>query len=105
MPYQWAGAHAYRDNASSRVIEPGERLPADVAERIAEAHPHDVATVDERDTTESPLDPDEHTVTELRDVLAGSDYTDEQLAALKTAEQAGKGRTTAVKAITAATHE
>jgi len=105
MPYQWAGAHAYRDHASSRVIEPGERLPADVAERIAEAHPHDVATVDERDTTESPLDPDDHTVTELQDALATGEYTDEQLAALKTAEQAGKDRTTAIEAITAAAHE
>ena len=41
-----AGAHAYRDHASDRVIAPGEILPEAVAERIAESHPHDVEAIE-----------------------------------------------------------
>jgi len=43
VTYVWDGSHAYRDHANDRVIEPGDELPADVADRIVASHPYDVA--------------------------------------------------------------
>lgn len=45
--YRWAGTHAYNDHANGRVIEPGEELPDDIAERVAESHPYDVEAVED----------------------------------------------------------
>lgn len=47
MAYRWTGSHAYRDHANDRVIEPGAEIPADAAERIAAAHPHQVEEIDQ----------------------------------------------------------
>lgn len=122
---RWDGAHAYRDHANDRVIEPGEFI-GDGAERIASAHPHDVERVtvdddgDAGDTggdtveseapgsdeqyVESPFDPGDHTVDELRDALENipDDVTDAELEALAEAERDGDNRTSALDAIEAA---
>jgi len=56
MPYEWHGSHAYRDHANGREIEPGDELPEDIAEQVADAHPHDVRAVDEGDSDEGDSD-------------------------------------------------
>jgi hypothetical protein len=58
MAYRWVGAHAFRDHANDRVIEPGERLPEDVAEQIAAAHPHDVEAIDDSEAEDTDSAPD-----------------------------------------------
>lgn len=121
---RWDGAHAYRDHANDRVIEPGEFI-GDDAERIAAAHPHDVerVTVDEGDAgdtggdeaesdaqtgggedVEPPFDPGDHTVDELRDALDDipDDVGNAELKALAQAEENGDNRTSALEAIQAA---
>jgi len=45
--YRWDGTHAYNDHENGRVIEPGDELPDDIAERVAESHPYDVETVED----------------------------------------------------------
>lgn len=47
--YRWAGTHAYNDHANGRVIEPGEELPDDISERVAESHPYDVGAIDDEE--------------------------------------------------------
>lgn len=44
--YRWAGSHAYNDHANGRVVEPGEELPDDIAERVAESHPYEVEPIE-----------------------------------------------------------
>lgn len=50
--YRWVGTHAYRDHRNDRVIETDEEI-GDDADRIAEAHPHDVERIDE-ESNENP---------------------------------------------------
>lgn len=45
--YRWDGTHAYNDHANGRVVEPGEKLPDDIAERVAESHPYDVESIED----------------------------------------------------------
>lgn len=59
--YRWVGAHAYRDHANGRRIEPGDAVPADIADAVADAHPDSV--------TAMPDDPD--------DADSGTDDTDD----------------------------
>jgi hypothetical protein len=51
--YRWDGTHAYKDHANDRVIEPGEELPDDIAERVSDSHPYDVEAIDEADEAEA----------------------------------------------------
>lgn len=115
VTYRWNGAHPYRDHANERTVGPGEALPADIAERVAAAHPHDVERVDEDagdeadgdagdGVAEPPLDPSEFSVDALREALSEGDYDDAELDAIAAAERAGDGdpRTTALDAIDAA---
>jgi hypothetical protein len=109
MARRWTGAHAFRDHANDRVIEPGEELPEDVADQIAAAHPHQVEQTDDEPTdtddeseATSPIDPTEHTVPELEDALEEGDYSDAELDAIADAEAAGESRNTALDAIEAA---
>jgi hypothetical protein len=45
--YRWTGSHAYRDHANDQTIEPGEELPAEIADRVAGAHPTDVEGIED----------------------------------------------------------
>jgi len=108
MAYRWMGAHAYRDHANDRSIEPGEELPEDIAEQVADAHPHDVERVEDDsdevaaeapEVPDPPFDPAEYTVDELHAALDDGDYSDAELDALADAEAAEEGRTTALEAI------
>lgn len=106
--YRWTGAHAYRDHANDRVIEPGEEFSDD---RIASHHPHQVEHV-ERDTDADGADTPatfeftdgecvrDLSVAELRDRLEGQPA--ETLDAIEAAERDGKDRSTALDAIDAA---
>lgn len=47
MTYRWTGSHAYRDHANDRVIEPGDKIPEDIADQVVDHHPHDVDAVEE----------------------------------------------------------
>jgi len=70
MAYEWHGSHAYRDHANGREIEPGDELPGDIADRLADAHPQDVRAVDADDADASG---DESASFDTDDWLAG-DY-------------------------------
>jgi len=84
--YRWVGAHAYRDHANDRVVERGEELPEDIAERVAAAHPHDVDVVEVDDvpgwSEEAWLDGD---YTERADAVADG-RVDAHLDAIEDAE-------------------
>jgi len=59
MALFWTGTHAYRDHASGRTIEPGEAIPEDCADRLAESHPRSVEErEDEDDEAEAAEDDD-----------------------------------------------
>jgi len=47
MTYRWDGTHPYHDHANGRVIEPGDEIPTDAADRIASSHPYDVVEADD----------------------------------------------------------
>jgi hypothetical protein len=55
--YRWVGAHAYRDHAHGRRIQPGELLPAGIAADVAAAHP-DSVTETSHGTTDTDTDAD-----------------------------------------------
>lgn len=117
--YRWVGVHAYNDHANGRVIEPGEELPDDIAERVAESHPYDVEAIDEDETdaeadtadesegsvswdeSDAPFDPGEYSVADLEDRLAEENFSTAELSALAGVEQAGGKRKTALEAIDA----
>jgi len=50
--YRWTGSHAYRDHANDQTIEPGEKLPDEIAERVAGAHPRDVEAIEDGDESD-----------------------------------------------------
>jgi|GEM_PF-6910401 len=102
MPYRWVGTHPYRDHRNDRVIGPGGIFEND---RIAEAHPQDVEHADGAGAVAEPQslpDPASFSVSELRDHLNDAGYGADALDRLAAAERDGKGRTTAIDAITAA---
>jgi len=45
--YRWVGVHDYNDHANDRVVEPGEALPDDISDRVAESHPYDVESIED----------------------------------------------------------
>jgi hypothetical protein len=118
VTYRWTGSHAYRDHAHDRVIDPGEELPADIADRVVTSHPHDVEELDEKDEdetadvdTDDPADdetesddvdphPGELTVTEIEERVADVDDR-EVLESIRELEANGDHRTTALEAIDA----
>jgi hypothetical protein len=84
--------------------EQGEEL--EVSEEILEQYPRRLERVEAEDVDDSdsdveeepevadpPIDPAEYTIDELQAGLAGSDYSNAELVALRSAEQDGKDRT------------
>jgi hypothetical protein len=84
----------------------------EVSEEILDQYPRRLERVEEADVNDSnadveeesevvdpPIDPGDYTIDELQEELAGTDYSDAELAALHSAEQDGKDRTGAKDAI------
>lgn len=97
--YRWVGNHDYRDHAHGRVIEPGEELPTEIAERVARAHPHDVDEV--TTTTHDDISIDvliEQTAAAQVDAIEAGEL-DDHLAALEEANDATNGYATVDDAI------
>lgn len=89
-----------------RRVEHGETVDVDedTASRLAENYNYERVEGDESEDGESedvepPFDPTEYTVDELDSRLADNDYTDDELAALRDAEESGEGRTSALDVI------
>ncbi|WP_455448305.1 hypothetical protein [Natrinema thermotolerans] len=110
MAYRWTGSHAFRDHANDRVIDPGEELPDDIAEQVADAHPHDVEEIDGEGDAESfeeridtvrdavTFDPADHTIDEIADLVEDVDSA-EELEGIRELEKHEKDRSGALDVI------
>ncbi|UIP00340.1 hypothetical protein Hbl1158_02925 [Halobaculum sp. CBA1158] len=62
-------------------------------EVVESADSADETEADESDSVDPPLDPANYTVSELETALEDGEYSDDELAAIRAAESAGKNRT------------
>jgi len=101
MPrYEWRGSDVFRDNRNDREIARGDIVELD--ESVAEPHSEFVRVEegdDEAGDEDLPFDPNDATVSELRDLVndAPDALTDETAEALYQAEADGKDRDTALE--------
>lgn len=117
--YRWTGTNSYRDHRADVVIEPGEVIPDESAERIASAHPGDVEEVEvvasdgqmesaddavSEDGVTIPFDQESLNVPDLEDRIAGIDDP-ELLDAMREREEENKDRKTVLDAIAARIEE
>ena len=117
--YRWTGTNSYRDHRANVVIEPGEVIPEESAERIASAHPGDVEEVEvmasdrrmgsanddvSEDGVTISFDQESLNVPDLEDRIVGIDDL-ELLKKMKEREEENEDRKTVLNAITARIEE